>query len=573
MDRHRGTSLRRIRTSFFMAAEALPRPCTLAALLFGASALGGCGEGRRDVDPFGGSGLGSAADEDGTDDGASEDSGDAVSDFDVGSGATDGPGQGEQVCHVVDAQDGVAPCIDRAPADSFEPEVQWAWNGDGERRHVVTTPLVANLTDDDGDGTVDLCDVPDVVVVVYEADDFSSSGNSNFGRIAVLDGATGSVHAVFETTVAAVLTPALADIDGDGGVEIVTVELDDSAPFAETTLGRLVVFEPDGTRSVTGDWIFGGFDVTLGAVAIADLDADGDAEIMIEGSVFDHEGRELWSAYDRGGGLPVAADLDADGDLEVVLGGAAHHHDGSTYFDVLGDEHGMSVVADIDGDGRPEVIVVMWPSGITIIEHDGTVTVSQAMPSHAARRPAAIHDVDGDEQVEILVASDESAFNVISSSLALRWSAAVDDGSGMSGSTAFDFLGDGSAEAMYTDERQLYVFGDGGDVLLTSPRTSWTSIEYPVVADVDNDGSAEIVVTSNSGYYDSPSPAVQVVRDVDDRWVPARRIWNQHTYHVTNIREDGTVPRHETPHWTALNTFRTQAQVSAAGVCDPVPAG
>ena len=49
-----------------------------------------------------------------------------------------------------------------------------------------------------------------------------------------------------------------------------------------------------------------------------------------------------------------------------------------------------------------------------------------------------------------------------------------------------------------------------------------------------------------------------MIRDVEDRWIQARRIWNQHTYHVTNVREDGTIPQHEPPHWEALNTFRTQ---------------
>jgi hypothetical protein len=70
------------------------------------------------------------------------------------------------------------------------------------------------------------------------------------------------------------------------------------------------------------------------------------------------------------------------------------------------------------------------------------------------------------------------------------------------------------------------------------------------------------------------APTVQVVRDAMDRWVPARRIWNQHTYHVTNVREDGTIPQYESPHWQALNTFRTQAQIEAGGgVCQPEPAG
>ncbi|MBL9104245.1 MAG: hypothetical protein JNL82_25085 [Myxococcales bacterium] len=92
------------------------------------------------------------------------------------------------------------------------------------------------------------------------------------------------------------------------------------------------------------------------------------------------------------------------------------------------------------------------------------------------------------------------------------------------------------------------------------------------IADVDNDGSAEIVVVSNKGYANFNQPAVQVIRDKQDRWIPARRIWNQHTYHVTNVREDGTIPQVEPKSWLLYNTFRTQAQVSlGGGVCVPEP--
>jgi hypothetical protein len=92
-----------------------------------------------------------------------------------------------------------------------------------------------------------------------------------------------------------------------------------------------------------------------------------------------------------------------------------------------------------------------------------------------------------------------------------------------------------------------------------------------VVADVDNDGSAEVIVVSNDHAWNNaePSPTVQVIRDVEDRWIQARRIWNQHTYHVTNVREDGTIPQHEPKHWLELNTFRTQAQIEGGVVCQP----
>jgi hypothetical protein len=114
----------------------------------------------------------------------------------------------------------------------------------------------------------------------------------------------------------------------------------------------------------------------------------------------------------------------------------------------------------------------------------------------------------------------------------------------------------------------MFIFDGAGKVLLQIPRSSGTLSEYPIVADIDNDGSAEIVVVSCQ-YMQPQSPTVQVIRDKMDRWIQARRIWNQHTYHVTNVREDGTIPQFEAPSWKQLNTFRTNSQIEGGGLCKP----
>ena len=68
-------------------------------------------------------------------------------------------------------------------------------------------------------------------------------------------------------------------------------------------------------------------------------------------------------------------------------------------------------------------------------------------------------------------------------------------------------------------------------------------------------------------------PALQAIRDVEDRWIQARRIWNQHAYYVTNVREDSTIPQTPVDSWKALNTFRTNAQIEGGGLCKPEPPG
>ena len=55
---------------------------------------------------------------------------------------------------------------------------------------------------------------------------------------------------------------------------------------------------------------------------------------------------------------------------------------------------------------------------------------------------------------------------------------------------------------------------------------------------------------------------IQVYRDIADRWVRSRRIWNQHAYDVTNIDDTGRVPAVAMPNWRdrTLNNFRTNVQ-------------
>jgi hypothetical protein len=483
--------------------------------------------------------------------------------FDVGEG---GSGSGDTggpppSCRVVDDMDAVGECGDQAPADSFEPEIQWMWTGPNGEAYSIVTPLVANLTDDDGSGDIDLCDVPDVVVVASV-----SSGTTNgAGHIYVLDGQTGAVHFMVQPAVDHTVTPALGDIDGDGMIEIVT---------ANNMTGALMAFEHDGTPKWNGN---AGWPVAYsGAIALADLDNDGDVEIIAGNMISDHMGTLLHTLPQPAGNwsATAAADLDADGDLEVVLGHAAYHHDGAQHY-VSNIAPGYPQIADLDDDPAPEVLVTNG-NGLSLLEDDGTVVYQDLRPTGDGigfttwLRPATVHDFDGDDIAEYAMSSANN-YTVYEGNATIVWSAPVSDQSGIAAGTAFDFLGDGIAEAMYADETTMFIFDGDGLSLLETPRTSGTLTEYPVVADIDNDGSSEIVVVSNM--YMGASPTVQVIRDVEDRWIQARRIWNQHTYHVTNVREDGTIPQFEQPHHTLLNTFRTNAQIENGGVCKPDPRG
>lgn len=552
------------------------RRSTMAALL-----LTACGGGRADDDTTAADGTGTmsgtlsasgtasatstgggTADEGGSTSGATD-----PYKFDVGDSAGTGNDTAPPppTCKVVDDMDAVGECGDEALPDSFEPDVQWSFPGEGAHGQSIVIPLVANLTDDNSDGEIDLCDVPDVVVTA-----FSGYGQWD-GYIWVLDGETGTVHWQSPVMVDATVTPALGDIDGDLLPEIVAVTHGSK---------NMVAFEHDGTMKWQGQpWNDYGF----GAIALGDLDNDGAVEIVAGNLVFDATGLQQLALPDSAGAggfgnATAAADLDDDGDLEIVLGRSAYHHDGAQLYMQAGIQPSYPQIADLDDDPQPEVLLENQ-NGISILEHDGTIKFQDLRPTGDAAslnswmRPSTVHDFDGDDVSEFAVSSS-SNYAVYERDATIVWTAAVVDTTGIAAGTAFDFLGDGIAEAMYADENQFFIYDGTGTPLLTVPRSSGTLIEYPVVADIDNDGSAEILVVSNEGWMgNQTAPLVQAIRDVDDRWIQARRIWNQHTYHVTNVREDGTIPQVEPHSWELLNTYRTNAQIENGGVCKPPPEG
>ncbi len=496
--------------------------------------------------------------------------------FDVGDGET--TGEPLDMCKVIDDMDAVGDCQQEAPPDSFQQDIQWSWDGDGIYRQIIATPLVANLTDDDDNGEIDLCDTPDVLVNLIGPDAIWHSS----ARLYALDGAEGTMHWSSAESVWGGVTPAIGDLDGDKVPEIVAVASPANASLAAAHAPKpLLAFASDGSLAWTGDEVPVEACDSYCGIALADLEGDGDVEIIVGHLIYDHEGALVTTLGDGNESFnswtnifTTAADLDGDGDLEVVLGRSAYHHDGSEYY-MRGElERGTPQIADLDGDGEPEVLLFN-PQGISLLEHDGTPVYTNLRPTgdnpsnQNWMRPATIHDMDGDDIPEF-AASTGDKYVVYSADAVIQWTSDIDDYTGAAGSTAFDFLGDGTAEAMYADHDHLYIYGPGGASLLESPRSSRTYYEYPVVADVDNDGSAEIVLVSSQNFdSQQTAPSVQVVRDTEERWIQARRIWNQHTYHVTNVREDGTIPASEPPHWATTNTFRTQAQIEEGGVCVP----
>jgi hypothetical protein len=114
---------------------------------------------------------------------------------------------------------------------------------------------------------------------------------------------------------------------------------------------------------------------------------------------------------------------------------------------------------------------------------------------------------------------------------------------------------------------------DDSEVLFIDDNTSRTRTEYPVVADVDGDFKAELVFSSNADIAWGIDAGIEVWGDALDNWVSTRPIWNQHSYHITNVNIDGTVPTIEDSSWlfpvdAPYNSYRRNVQ-GASQFCAP----
>lgn len=434
----------------------------------------------------------------------------------------------------------------RLESSDLAPVVKWRWQGasvEPSADSVYGPVTVGQLTDDNNDGLIDINDTPDVI--------FGSFGGT-VGVLNAVNGEDGSeIWSTRDFDITRFGSTAIGDIDGDSIVEIVVVNDNRSELFAFEHDGSLKWRVSSGpTRS----------DPPRDAIAIADLDGDGSPEIIHGRRVHNADGTLRWEGTggfgdnSNYGYLPTVADIDLDGTPEVIAGRTVYSASGDIVWnrtDIGGD--GFTGIGNFDEDDFAEIVVVT--SGrVYVLEHTGeTLWGPVNIPGGGLGGPPTISDLDGDGEPEIGVAGSRN-YVALETDGSIRWTSPTQDlSSNRTGSSVFDFEGDGRVEVLYGDELFFRIYdGISGEVLFEIENTSGTTLEYPIVADIDGDNSAEIVFTSSG----SQTTGVRAFEASDDSWANTRRIWNQHTYHINNINEDGTIPLQEEPSWLSHNTYR-----------------
>ncbi len=555
----------------------------------------------------------------------------------------DAPAEGRCLALPPRCADGMAPgpgeacirdCEYRPPVGNLDAVEQWAFDSTTAesytgRLDVWSTPVVGRLADTNCDGVVDEFDPPNVIFVSGNAQGtYCSNGTipnmCKTGVLRVLDGPSGRELWSSRRPEAGSLgftgvSPAIGDLDHDGDMEVVAIDGE----------GYVRIVDHTGVTIGKSDRVIPGFAANNGTgwgggISIADMDHDGNPEIAYGRTVFTTDGTtitRLWEgAGDWGRGLnqaiSVFVNLDADPELELLAGRTAYGTDGTVEWSRTDIGSGFSAIGDFDGDGTPEVPYVSGGRIYLLNGADGTdvmASIASTSASPGNGGPPTVADFDGDGRPEIGVAFRQDYMvvraNYTTMSLELVWAAPNHDlSSSVTGSTVFDFEGDGAAEVIYNDECFLWVYdGATGAVRFATPTTSFTATEASLVADIDSDGSAEIVMVANgadpssSGWgcdvapWTSPAapgdpdfgrPAwvgsdgasaayrgLKVFRARDNSWVGTRSLWNQHAYSVSNICGDrgdactppstyGDIPTTQVDNWSVgfLNNFRQNIQ-------------
>ena len=339
-----------------------------------------------------------------------------------------------------------------------------------------------------------------------------------------------------------------------------------------------------------------------GVISVTDFNYDGWPELYIGNTVYDaatlkrlcsgpangNSGRS-WrcSVSERGRcAMSFAANVLGDSIPELICGNTIYHVDIVSRTDTSQNsvttlktitipsripQDGNVAVADFNLDGQLDVMVII----------DGTQSETTDSAYIYAYDPVSenilfvhgkyaktigyplVGDIDGDTYLEFVYIDYQQ--NVSQSritamkfnpqtGLQTKWQATHTDQSGQTSMTLFDFNQDGIMEIVYRDEQNLRIINGSGKSHLTDNDTisfynlytksmsASTWKEYPVVADVNGDGAAEIVVCGkvNSG-FGWVGGQLWVIGGIHP-WAPARPVWNQYMYNVTNINKDLTVP-------------------------------
>ena len=466
-----------------------------------------------------------------------------------------------------------------APLEGFDWGIREDWSS-GDNIYCRIMPLVGDL-DDDG--------IPEIVC--FDMQDNSSSQTAA-KIINVYDGRSKALKAQISVN-------GLVWAHGNGPYGLVKLPNRKGLIVTACKDTKLYAYDITSGNPSNPVWVSNAsyntgvydFSVSLGFI---DFNGDNYPEIYVRNKIFDAEtgillataqgGNNQADSYSHGShtnhnklSCPVAADIDKDGFPELILGNEIYEVSITNRNGTSGNEarltrsitppnnvipDGNVQVADFNLDGHPDILVSNRDTDGSVgtvafyvwdVFNNTASTAIKLNTSFIGKSIPLISDWDNDGLIEILIdCCYESTnglrayrFNPTANSFNYLWSLPIDEDSYSNTATVFDFNADDRNELLFTDNSNLYIY----DVTAVPPILlsqidcgQITIMHVPIVADVDNDGSAEIIATGKAGGYMQANTMLKVFKSSTEPWRPARKVWNQYMYHVTNVNEDLTIP-------------------------------
>lgn len=332
-------------------------------------------------------------------------------------------------------------------------------------------------------------------------------------------------------------------------------------------------------------------------VSFADFNSDGIPEVYVRDKIYNAETGVLLAQADGSNtgssfghwshekhyklSSPLAANVLGDDNLELILGNKIYsveinnpNGQSSNSITLAKSltppdgvvEDGHAQVADFNSDGFLDVFISVRDTdesngtvyGYVWDVHNDIVSTPFAIStSFSGKSIPMIGDIDNDDFMEVIIqcgaaGTDQKVqtykYNPDSRTFSYMWGLNVKENSFSNSVTAFDFNQDGLLELIICDEEKLRIVNGSGKshithndtiafyVMETFPYEEVTIMQYPVIADADDDGIAEIIsVGSNK---------LNFIESDGSLWAPARKVWNQYMYNVTNVNNDLTITQH-----------------------------
>jgi hypothetical protein len=391
-------------------------------------------------------------------------------------------------------------------------DIVWTFETGGGR--IWASPVVADL---DADGALEVAIASRDQLFVLEAD--------------------GSLHPGSPMTWEDELRSlAAGQLDADAPLELVVAPAHggptDVMQAFDVDGGIVPGFPPNASGSSGCDeacYLAGCYDQNL---AVGDLDGDGQADIVApHDNAYASIHRSTGEAFDAATGFPVSKTPGVRYLHDLALAQQGYADDEETA-DQAHFTNTAPTIADVDGDGRPEVIMLGSVQNAAQSDRERGVAL-WVVGSDAARRPgfeapfyapgylAGLWDFEGTNVVgatnqvsiadldpaqaglELLFADFAGNVHAVSSDGRSLWSTSYTTSTDVltGGLAIADLSADGIPELVFStysptaDQSALFVLDAGGNVLHQLPLPRRGAMPVPTLADVDGDGTLEILVS------------------------------------------------------------------------------